>query len=476
MKLKFPEGFIWGTAISAFQTEMGSSEGSVYTGTDWYEWANSEDIINEGLVSGDRPQDGIGFWDFYEDDMRLARSLGNNAIRMSIEWARIFNEPTFSSDARFAKNEKGEPISFDPSPNLFNELKSIADIDALDHYSRMIDFAHSLGLKVFMTLYHWPLPLWLHRPVECHKNMENTKEKGWLDTTTVEEFAKYAFFISKTLGTKVESWETINEPEVIATNGYILGSSSGFPPGIDDVPSGFKAERNLALAHNLAYRILKKNTGREVGIGTAPPYFEPATHNPEDVQIAETARYLNNEWIMNAALKGEFDNSLSGVPDEKIRDFGGSDYVGIDYYSRMRVKYSEEDRYAGSLPMKILPCSNCSDFKWDIYPEGIRLVSHWIYDKYKLPIYILENGIADREDKMRAKFIIDHLIELNKAINEDGIPVKGYFHWSLMDNFEWARGYSMKFGLYYVDIDSKKRIKRDSALIYEKICRGESLD
>jgi len=475
MRIRFPDGFIWGTAISAFQTEMGSSGESVFTGTDWFTWANDMDIIREGLVSGDRPQKGDGFWDLYEEDMKRAKSLGNNAIRMSIEWARIFRTPTFDVDANFERRGEGEPISFSPSPETFRQMQSIADLDSLKHYEKMIDYAHSIGLKVFMTLYHWPLPIWLHRPVECHRDILKAKERGWLDLRTVEEFAKYSYFISKTLGPKADSWETINEPEVIAINGYILGQESGFPPGINNVPLGFRVERNLAFAHNLAYKILKKFTGREVGIGTAPPYFEPATDSPRDVEIANTARYLNNEWILNAAIKGEFDNNLSGYPDEKIKDFGGTDYVGIDYYSRMRVRYSEEESYAGVLPMEILPCENCSDFNWDIYPEGIRKVTGWIYRAYLKPIYILENGIADREDRMRGNFIKDHLASLSAAIYSDNIPVRGYFHWSLIDNFEWADGFSMRFGLYRVDYGTKERIRRNSAEIYEKICKGEEV-
>ncbi len=472
MEIEFPKGFIWGTAISAFQTEMGSSKDSNFEKTDWYEWANNEQIIKDGLVSGDKPQDGDGFWDLYEEDMRRARSLGNNAIRMSIEWARIFREPTFSVDAEFTRNAKGEPLTFTESSNTFAQLQSNANKEAMDRYSKMVAYAHSLGLKVFMTLYHWPLPTWLHQPVMCHYDIENAKAKGWLDTTTVEEFAKYAYFISKTIGPKVEWWETINEPEVIATNGYVFGTTSGFPPGLDNIPLGFKVERNLAFAHNLAYKILKKNTKREVGIGTAPPYFEPASDDKRDAEIANTARYLNNEWVLNAAIKGEFDNSLSGNPDEKIPDFGQTDYVGIDYYTRLRVKYSEEEKYAGVLPMKILPCEDCSDFKWDIYPDGIKHVSKWIYERYGKPIYILENGIADATDAKRGKFIVDHLSSLSQSISSEGIPIKGYFHWSLFDNFEWASGYSMRFGLYSVDYKTKERIKRNSADIYEKICKG----
>ncbi len=476
MKIEFPEGFIWGTAISAFQTEMGSSNEGNFDGTDWYEWANSPQIIKEGIVSGDRPQEGDGFWDTYQEDLKLARSLGNNAFRMSIEWARIFPEPTIPVDASFSKNNNGEPLSFRKTAGTLSQLKSLANEDAINHYNQIVEYAHSLGLQVFMTLYHWPLPLWLHRPVNCHNDVNGERAKGWLNESTIEEFAKYAYYISKTIGPRVEFWETINEPEVIATNGYIFGSDSGFPPGLADIPMGFRVERNLAFAHNLAFKILKKNTGRQTGIGTAPPHFEPVSNDPKDVEVANTARYLSNEWILNAAINGEFDNGLSGVPDEKIPDFGGTDYVGIDYYLRLRVKYSEEDQYAGALPMKTLPCDDCTDFEWDIYPEGIRKVTKWIYERYRRPIYILENGIADSADKKRARYIADHLKSLSLAISSDGVPVKGYFHWSLMDNFEWAKGYSMRFGLYSVDYRTKERVKRESASTYERVCKGLPLD
>lgn len=472
MKFKFPSDFSWGTAISAFQTEMGSSPGSVCTNTDWYEWANSAEVIREGLVSGDRPQDGDGFWDLYREDMKLARSLGNNAIRMSVEWARIFPDDTGGIEADFERNENKEPLRFSPTASTMSRLGSISDRESLEHYREMIEYAHSLGMRVFMTLYHWPLPLWLHSPVECHKDIEASTKKGWLDIKTVEEFAKYSFFISQTIGKSVDVWETINEPETVAISGYVLGRTTGFPPALEDIPMGFKVERNMAMGHNLAYRILKKNTGREVGIGTAPPYFEPASRDEKAREMTETARYLYNEWILNAAVNGEFDNSLSGKPDEKIENFGGSDYIGINYYTRMKVSYSEDAMYAGSLPLRIEPCENCSDIQMDIYPEGFRTVLGWIHEKYQRPMYILENGVADSSDSKRKNYIIDHLRVLLTTMNEDHIPVKGYFHWSLIDNFEWEKGYSMRLGLYEVDYDTKKRKKRSSADTYERICKG----
>jgi len=475
MKLEFPSDFIWGTAISAFQNEMGSSKQSIYEGTDWYQWSNNKEIIEKGLVSGDKPQDGDGFWDLYKEDMKLARALGTNAIRMSIEWGRIFKDSTFSTENNFERNEKREPLRFIPNNRTFKELSKLADPDVVEHYENMIDYAHSIGLKVFMTLYHWPIPIWLHDPVQSHKDIEMSKKRGWLDISTIEEFAKYAYFASLTMGNKVDAWETINEPEVIAVNGYVLGPSAGFPPALENPLLGFSVMRNLSLAHNLAYSIFKKNTKIMVGIGTAPQYFQPYSESKEDIEMAETIRYLNNEWILNATLKGEFDNGLTGTPDEKINNFGGTDYIGIDYYSRNIVRHTENASFAGTLPLQFEPCIDCTDFGWDIYPSGMENVLKWIYEKYKKPFYILENGIADAKDIKRREFIQSHLKTLQNIISKDKIPVNGYFHWTLTDNYEWADGYSMKFGLYEVDFDTKERKRRQSSDTFEAICKDNAV-
>jgi beta-glucosidase/6-phospho-beta-glucosidase/beta-galactosidase len=164
------------------------------------------------------------------------------------------------------------------------------------------------------------------------------------------------------------------------------------------------------------------------------------------------------------------------VTDERAEGMAGTDYLGIDYYQRVRLRYNENSTLAGVINMEMLPCVDCTDFGWDIYPEGIRSVSKWIFEKYRLPIYILENGIADAKDEKRGRFIRDHLKALGDAINVDGTPIKGYFHWSLMDNFEWADGYSMRFGLHAVDFETKAREKRKSAEVFEGVCKTSELE
>ncbi|EQD45362.1 beta-glucosidase, partial [mine drainage metagenome] len=162
---------------------------------------------------------------------------------------------------------------------------------------------------------------------------------------------------------------------------------------------------------------------------------------------------------------------LDGIAEETVKEMKGTDFLGIDYYSRYRVKFKENEMTAGIPGMTVEPCINCSDFGWDIFPEGLRKTLSWLYGNYKLPLYILENGIADSADSNRSMFITDHLRELAVSINSDRIPVKGYFHWSLLDNFEWAKGFSMRFGLYAVDYVTRERRMRKSAEVYEEICR-----
>jgi beta-galactosidase len=477
MKVKFPEGFVWGTAISAFQTEMGGSKEAEDPETDWFQWTHSPEIISAGLVTRDLPENGAGFWDTYRDDMKRAADLGTNAIRLSVEWSRIFPESTEPVEAEVIRNRGGDVVAVQVDDEDHASLSALADWDAVDHYREMLAHAKSLGLKVFLTLDHFTLPLWVHDPVGCHRDIESCARKGWADEKTVIEFGKYADFAASAFSENVDVWETINEPDVIAEAGYFLGSTQGFPPGLDDALQAFRVERNLVFAHSVAYSSLKKHApAKPVGIGIAPSFFFPVDDDPRSGKAAEYATYMSSEWMLNALVFGAFDSDLDMVTDERAEGMSGTDFIGIDYYQRIRMRYSESSALAGVINMEMLPCVDCTDFGWDIYPEGIRSVSKWIFEKYRLPIYILENGIADAKDEKRAGFIRDHLKALGDAINVDGTPIKGYFHWSLMDNFEWADGYSMRFGLYAVDFGTKARVKRKSADVFEGVCKTGELD
>ena len=477
MKVKFPRDFVWGTAISAFQTEMGSSEESIFRGTDWFQWTHSDQIRKEGLVSADRPEHGDGFWDLYKEDMLNAASLGTNSIRISIEWARIFPLTTEQVECIVTRNQAGGIVGVVMMEKGMSEIEKLANQVAVKHYLEMMDHAKRVGLSVFLTLYHWPLPLWLHDPVEVHNSNAESGKKGWLDEQTIIEFGKFAQFAAKTFGKAVDIWETINEPEVIAINGYYSAPSGRFPPALDNPALVFEVERNLAYAHTVAYKNIKiACPSSPVGIGCAPPCFSPASDNVYDSNAAEYARYLNNEWFLNAALSGLLDQDLDEVADQRIDGMSGSDFIGIDYYQRVRVSSKSEQNHGKNLNFDILPCVDCTDFQWDIFPEGISQVVRWIFHKYRIPIYILENGIADSSDFKRSRFIQEHLFWLGKTIQDEEIPVKGYYHWSLVDNFEWAKGFSMRFGLFEVDYSTRERKKRQSATIFEGICRSGEVE
>ncbi len=477
MKLRFPLGFQWGTAMSAFQTEMGSPGESVFKGTDWYAWTHSSVIRDQNLVSQDFPEEGDDFWNRYEEDISNAVALGNNSIRLSIEWARIFPDSTRHLKCRVKRNSSRGTIDVILNEEQRKDLDRHASEPAVRHYRQILGFARKSGLSVFLTLYHWPLPVWLHDPVGAHLSEGVSGPTGWLDAGAVVEFGKYADFASRAFGDLVDQWETINEPEVIATQGYFFGETAGFPPGLNDPIKTFQVGKNLAYAHAVAYRNIKRNRPETpVGVGTAPQYICAGVDNAQSRRAAEYASYLNNEWFLNAIVMGRFDHDLDMVCDEIAEGLPGADFLGIDYYQRVRISRPESAPVEDTLDFEIMPCLDCSDFNWDIYPEGIREVAKWVFQKYRLPIYILENGIADASDRKRGKFIHDHLAQLAKAIREDGVPVKGYFHWSLIDNFEWAKGFSMRFGLYEVDYATKKRTRRNSAFVYENICRSGEIE
>ncbi len=471
--MKFPKDFLWGTAISAFQTEMGTSEESISKKSDWYVWVHNDKNIKEGVVSGDFPDDGDGFWDLYKEDIENARWMGNNAFRLSLDWARIFPETTSSVDSEIVyENENIVDVKLERKS--MKELESIADMKSVQRYKEILHYIKKSGMKVLLTLYHWPLPVWLHDPLACQEDIGSCSKKGWLDETTIVEFAKYAYFSSKEFSRYVDIWETINEPDVIATSGYMMGSFSGFPPGLVDIQKGIEVEKNLILAHTVAYKNIKRNDpGKKVGVGTAPQYFEPFRKDKRSKKFVKYFTYVNNEWYLNGVNFGYLDMDLDGIFDLRIKEIAPPDYIGIDYYQRIRMSYREIEGLPYLFNAEVEPCENCSDFSWDIYPQGIRNILKNIFEKYHKEIYVLENGIADAGDLKRPKFILDHVKEVENALNIDSIPVKGYFHWSLIDNYEWVNGFSKRFGLFGVDYKTKKRIKRESAEIYRKICIGE---
>jgi beta-galactosidase len=477
MKVRFPADFLWGTAISAFQTEMGVSRAAIDKGTDWYQWTHSPEIVSQHLVTQDLPEEGAGFWDTYREDMKRAVELGTNSFRMAVEWSRIFPESTGTAEAKIVRNRSGDVVDVPVDDGCYAALSRLADWDAVEHYTEMLAYAKSLGLKVLLTLCHFTLPFWAHDPLACHHDFDTASKRGWADGETVVEFAKYADFAARVFAKNVDLWETINEPDIISSEGYLQGKASGFPPALADPPLLFRVQRNLAFAHNVACGNLKKHApNKPVGIAVAPNVHVPVDDDPRSKKAAEYATYMNVEWILNGIVYGTFDNNFDMVAEERAEGVRGSDYIGVDYYNRIRMRYSEKPAPPGIPSIETLPCIDCTDSGWDIFPEGIRWACRWIFEKYRLPIYILENGISDAKDEKRARYIRDHLKALGDAITIDEIPIRGYYHWALIDNFEWSAGYSKCFGLFAVDYRTKARTRRKSADVFEGVCRTGELE
>jgi beta-galactosidase len=481
----FPEGFLWGTAISSFQAEMGAGEPS--DGTDWWAWVHDETNASMGRVSGDTPLDGPGFWERYDDYLRLAsEDLGNNSIRLAVDWGRVFPDPTESVEVDVKRDRWGNVWKVNLEDDDIDALDRLADGDAMKRYREILESVHGHGLTPMLTLYHWPIPLWLHDPIACRDDMDSTDKQGWISQTTVVEFAKLAAYLSHYLGDLVDLYCTVNEPRIISDHGYLTRRGE-FPPGLND-PSLFLAcLKNTCIAHGVAYEQVKRWDRRKasplgpstVGLVAVLQHYEPADPcNPDDVWMSRYIDYAFNEWNLNAVFHGDYDMNLNQVvePWEQLpHQVKGCDYLGVNYYARWRVRH----RNTGVDPLldyEFAPCSgDCSDYGWDIHPEGLRNVLRWAYRRYRRPIYVTENGVADKEDTMRTRYLRSHLEELYKAISIDCVPVRGYYYWTLMDNFEWSDGYRISFGLYSVDRETKKHTPTKAVQAYREISERNSL-
>jgi beta-glucosidase len=387
---EFPKDFLWGTATSAFQVEGNNDK------TDWWYWEN--DITQKSRYPLEKSDIACDSYNRYEEDFDLCAKMNNNAIRMSIEWARI--EP-----------EEGQ-----------------IDIGQVEHYRKVLKAAKARGLKTYVTLFHFTSPMWL------------AKKGGWSKLGTIKLYADYAKVCAEQFGDLVDAFITINEPLVYTTMSHINGI---WPPSKSDLLQAIIVENNLTLGHIAAYKSIKKITNKPVGLVENVCYFMPAKG-----RLNWLSRLVC--WLLTFC---NVDLHLS-----RIKNY--SDFIGLNYYFTTRIS---------GLKTQNLDDLQ-SDLSWWIYPEGLaKVLLHLKH--YNLPIYITENGLADAKDDKRTDFIKQMLIQCNKAMQQ-GVNVKGYFHWSLLDNYEWHQGFWPRFGL--VDIDRSqnlKRIPRPSFYYYADICK-----
>jgi beta-glucosidase len=420
--LSFPDHFLWGSAVSGHQIDGNNRH------SDWWHW---EHATEQQPLSGHA----VDHWNRFDEDHALLSQLSHGAFRLGIEWARI--EPR----------------------------KGHFDQDAIDHYRRMLVSLRKRGIKTCLTLHHWVLPQWV------------AEQGDWLNPDTLTSFLRYVEHIVEQLGEYPERWITLNEPMVAALAGNISGD---FPPQRRSIPAFRKVVRNLLRAHAGASLIIRRGCpSAKVGIAMAYPLLEPwgskglaGFYERTVMRIGRTVIY--GAWD-HSLITGRFHPLLGRGTVEGLRD--SIDFCGINYYFRMTPRFSWRHIRTGFLDLGATPEGVAtSDFDWQIYPTGLRQIVNEVWQRFGKPIVITENGIADRDDSHRAAYIESHLRQLHLAL-QDGVPVEGYFHWSLLDNFEWNEGFEMKFGLVEIDPDDPdlRRIPRPSATFYSQIIRNNGL-
>jgi len=424
---RFPAGFLWGAATSAHQVEGDNRL------NDWWRFEQLAGKIAHGHVSGPACR----HYEFFEGDFALAAGDGHNAHRFSIEWSRI--EP-----------ERGR-----------------IDAGALAHYHQVLAALRSHGLAPLVTLHHFTNPLWI------------ADRGGWENPETIERFCEFARLCAREFGGEVDWWCTINEPDVYGFRSYSEGTWS---PGKRDDSAALAVIANLLEAHGRAYRILHEEDridadgdGRAAVVGFAKnyPILEPARlWFPLDLVRAAAEHRVFNDAVLAAPVTGEIALSIPGARAVKRRvpELAGSlDYLGLNYYTRWKVKMFAPDPHVAARGTTL------SDLGWEIFPRGLEQVLMRLRS-LDVPIMVTENGVADATDRLRPRALVKTLKHMGRAIAR-GAKVLGYFHWSLLDNFEWAEGYGGRFGLYRVDFDDfgRPRTRTRSAEIYGRIARGNAI-
>lgn len=416
-QLFFPKDFLWGTATSSFQVEGNN------VNSDWWAWEQEDGRILHNQKSGLASN----WWENAEADLDRAAEMGTNAHRLSLEWSRI-----------------------EPSPGEFSK-------EALDRYREILQSMWDRGIEPMVTLHHFSNPRWL-----VEKNDFNSD-------IVIDYFQRFTAKAAAALGDLIPKWITINEPMVYAFLRYI---GNDFPaPNNHGWGAGMEALRNMLHCHAAAYHTIKERFPEaQVGIAKNTPILQPRPGGNfvDKIWAKRLSNIFNNAW-MDSLVDGRIRSPLGRGT---IKNLAGSfDFVGINYYTRYYVKFPTRNGFYDS---DWGPDALVSDGNYgEVYPEGMYKVIHDALRFHK-PIYITENGIPDDDDDLRPYFILTHLREIWRAISFC-FPVMGYYHWSLVDNFEWDRGWTQRFGLIELDPETQERTWRASAHLYSEICRSNSI-
>ena len=430
-KRSFPGEFAWGAATSAYQIE-GAVNAEGRGESIWDRFSATPGKI----VTGETGCGACDSFHRYEDDIRLMRELGLTGYRFSIAWPRIL------------PSGRGRP-----------------NAAGLDYYERVVDELLSSGIEPFVTLYHWDLPQALE------------DRGGWPVRETAEAFAEYVAVVVARLGDRVSNWITVCEPWVVAWLGYGSGEHA---PGRTSEKDALGAAHHVLLAHGLAADALRAGSPRaKVGITIDLVRFHPLTGSAVDAEVVAQAEALRNRSILDPVLTGRYPQAVleqhDGLPPVHEGDMrlvaAPLDFLGINYYTRNVVRAGPAGGPPETVPM---PDSEHTAMGWEVYPDGLYELLVQLRTDYDIPpIYVTENGAAydDRledgtvDDPQRVAYVKQHLAAIERAI-AGGVSVQGYFVWSLLDNFEWAFGYSRRFGIVYVDFETLRRIPKSSFYWY----------
>ncbi|HSW35854.1 MAG TPA: GH1 family beta-glucosidase [Candidatus Limnocylindrales bacterium] len=444
---QFPEGFLWGAASASYQIE-GSPTADGKGESIWDRFSHKPgNIWNE--ENGDVACD---HYRRYEEDIAMMARLGLGAYRFSIAWSRLFPQGSGKP------NEKG-----------------------LDFYRRLVEKLHQHGIKPAITLYHWDLP----------QALQN--KGGWANRDTVKYFEQYASYVYAALDMPVNMWITLNEPWVVAFLGNFFGIHA---PGLSDFTTALQVAHNLLLGHGQAVQAFR-NSGRKdelIGITLNLGSCQPLTENSADQLAAKRTDGFMNRWFLDPIFKRGYpadmqeifasNFTLPVVEDGDIETMSVPiDFLGVNNYTRILVQSGgSEDDFMGT-PVNP-PDAEYTEMGWEVYPRGLYdLLTRLHRDYGPLPLYITENGAAFPDELMangtvddprRINYLKTYLTETWKAMQE-GVPVKGYFVWTFMDNFEWSFGYSKRFGIIYVDYPTQKRFFKSSAHWYKKVISQNSI-
>lgn len=429
--MTFPDGFTWGTATASYQVEGAWDEDGKGESI-WDRFSHTEGKINTG-ETGDVACDQ---YHRYPEDVAIMKQLGMRGYRFSIAWSRIF------PDASGTVNQKG-----------------------VDYYSRLVDELLASGVKPFPTLFHWDLPQWLE------------DRGGWSNRAIIDDFTRYCEVMVNALGDRVKDWMVFNEPWVFVYLGYLYGVHA---PGVRDSDRAVKASHIVNLAQASAMKAMRA-TGKPSMVGSAYSMAAsyPASESEADRAAAERHHAWNNVWFIDPILKGTYPNAY--IEQEKMlrkMDIRPGDmeamrekfdFIGINLYQRTIVAAAEQDRNLGIRPVQ--GPGPRTAFGWEVWPAALYQMIKRIDRDYDRPvIYVTENGCsyptapgADGKvhDQERIDFYNAFIGQVGRAIDE-GCDVRGYYAWTLVDNFEWAEGFRQRFGIVHLDTETQKRTIKDS--------------